>query len=631
MQGGYLFDDDIYFVANTDVHVTTLHVGDWIKAALQQAGTNQFRALSMLSFAANYYFTGLDPFWPKLTNLLIHLLNGLMLFLLTRELLGLWSIARKEPTRRPPNADLVAALLAGAWLLLPINFTAVAYVAQRMESLANLFVLLGLFLYLRFRQREYTGDGGGIKMAASLIASMAAGLSAKESAALLPLYTACVELTITLMRDANGKLSRPALWTHVLLLLLPLIAGVAWVSTWAFRSTATFRTFSIGERLLSEPRALVSYIDWSLLPNINVLTFYHDDFVVSHGLLDPPTTLWSILALLLLLGIALWQHNRRPLFCLGVLWFFAGHAMTGTVIPLELVFEHRNYFPSVGLLLVVASLLAFEPGLSMPVIKGAIATAFVALCTFTTFLRAEEWSNPLRLAYSEALKRPESARAQYDLARLLIIAAGKNEQSPLIDKSVAILKRSANRDDSGIAPLQALIYLNGRAHRAIDPRWWQAIVEKLQQRAPTQTDIGSVIFLSHCQARHECAEQKQELFDAFVAALTSSGGNVNLMSAYADFALTQLSDPELAVRMSREVVAIKPEVPTYRSNLVKMLIQTGQFEAAQTEIDELGKWNRGGSLDSTITSLNALLAQAKRESESPAKDPPRMSAKPQPG
>lgn len=612
LHGSYFFDDGVNFVDNTDLHVNSLHLGDWIKAALSLTGTGQFRALSLLSLAANYYFTGLDPFWPKLTNVGIHLLNGTLLFLLLREMFGVWSLAADKRGRNStqPRFDLIAAIVAGAWLLLPINFTGVAYVVQRMESLANVFIFLGLFLYVRMRRRQFAGDGKAGMLPIVLVACMALGLSAKESAALLPLYTACVEIAITDFRNQDGRFSRSALWTHVVLLVLPLIAGLIWISTWVFHSIAGVRPFSIGERLLTEPRVLADYIGWTLLPNLNSLTFFHDDLPVSHGLLDPPTTLLAILTLLALLGVALWQRKARPLFCLGILWFFAGHSMTATVIPLELVFEHRNYFPSLGLLLAATSLIALEPGLRLPAAKAFIAIGFIAFFAFTTFLRAEEWSNPLQLAYSEALKRPDSPRAQYELARTLIVAAGNNENSPLIDDSVEVLQRAALLPSGGIGPFQALIYLNGRAHRAIDPAWWQAILAKLRDRSPSQTDIDSVIFLFRCQQRGDCPKQKQEMLDTFIAALTKSQGNVGLISAYADFALMELGDAALAERMSRDVVAAKPQVPVYRANLAHLLIATRQFDAAKTTISELDSLNHLGSLDTAIAKLKAELVTA---------------------
>ncbi|MFT4047578.1 MAG: hypothetical protein QM661_12910 [Solimonas sp.] len=611
LYGGYIFDDTIYFVNNTDVHVTTRIPGDWVRAALQQwsSHNNQFRALSMLSFAANYYFTGLDPFWPKLTNLVIHLVNGLLLFLLMRELFRL----RQRVAPRADEAipfEAIAAAIAGIWLLLPINFTGVAYVAQRMESLANIFIFLGLFGYLRLRQRAYAGASGA-PLVVCLLACTALAYGAKETGVMLPLYTACIELALTRFRNADGRLSRAAVWTHGILLGLPLVVGLAWLAPGLFADHSHVRTFTLGERLLTEPRVLVDYIGWSLLPNINALAFYHDDIHASHGLLDPPATLAAILALLALLGFALWWRRTMPLFCLGILWFFAGHVLTATVIMLELVFEHRNYFASAGLLLAVASLLAIEPGLRLPLARKAIAGAFIAACAFTTFLRAQEWSNPLRLAYAEALKQPDSPRAQYELARALLLVADKTDNVPLLKESGDRLERIAMRPDSGIAPLQALIFLHRHEPQKIDPRWWQAISEKLRSNAPSQTDINAVIFLFHCQRDGDCPTQTQEMLDVFMAALDATDGNVNLMSAYADFALGSLGDAALAERMARAVVAAQPDVPGYRANLVATLIGVGKLNEAEAEIDRLASLNRAGSLDGMISNLRSKLAEAR--------------------
>ena len=622
LRGGYLFDDSYYFVNNQDVHVSTLEIGDWTRAAISQAGMNQFRALSMLSFAANYYFTGLDPYWLKATNLAIHLGNGLFLFLALRALFELRRTVRDDSRASAASAALIAALITGAWLLLPINLTAVAYVSQRLEALANLFVLLGLWLYLRFRLRVYAGDGSG-KLWASLVICTLLGLAAKESAALLPLYTACAEFALTGFRDRNGRYSRSAVSIHVVLLLLPFVAGMLWLSTWAFTGVTNFRQFSTLQRLYTEARVLIDYVYWTLLPNLDVLTFYHDDIAASQGLLQPPTTLLSILALLAAGLLALWQRARRPLFCLGVMWFFAGHSMTATIVPLELVFEHRNYFPSIGLLLVLASLLEIEPVLRMRLAAPATALCLLALFTFTTYLRAEEWSHPLRLAYSEALKRPDSARAQYMLAHTLIEGA-RDDASPLLEKSMAILRRDAMRPGQGIAPLQALIYLSARLHQPIEHVWWERISAELREHAPSQTDIDSLIYLYRCQRRGDCPRQPAELLDAFVAGLAKSQGNVNLMEAYGEFALLELHDATLAEHMYRDVVAIRPQVAVYRANLVEFLIATSRFDEASKTLDELRAMNHLGALDPSIARLEEKLQQARSGTDAtqPRTDPP---------
>ena len=160
LSGGFAFDDLPFVVDNIDVHVTTLKLDAWVRAAFSFPAGHQGRWLTMLSFAANYYFTGLDPFWLKLTNLAIHLLNGLVLFLLLRALFDLRQAAcRTASSFSADRAPFVAAVVAGTWLLLPINVTAVLYVTQRLESLCTLFILCGLLVYLRARLRCYRHEG----------------------------------------------------------------------------------------------------------------------------------------------------------------------------------------------------------------------------------------------------------------------------------------------------------------------------------------------------------------------------------------------------------------------------------------------------------------------------------------
>jgi protein O-mannosyl-transferase len=606
LYGGYLFDDATSFVTNPDVHIKTLSAQELWLAAISQCSTNLLcRPLSALTFALNYYFSGLDPFWPKFTNLGIHLLNGLLLFFVVRSLFQFCSV------RKDAALAVTAAAVAGLWLLLPINLTSVAYVSQRVEELSNLFVFLGLILYMRFRRRVEENNGGGFQLIFSLLACTAAGLTAKEDAALLPLYTACFEFAILRFRNRNGSISKLVTWTHFYLLIVPMVAGLIWIAPRVLHGVSDYRNFTIIERVLTESRVLVDYVLWTLLPNLNTLTFYHDDLTVSKSLIDPPTTIAAIFFLATLFSVALWQRPKRPTFCLGILWFFAGHSMTATVIPLELVFEHRNYFPSVGLLLSAASLIANPPFARFSIARITCVAAFTIFFASTTFLRSQEWSDPITLAYSEALKRPQSQRAQYELARTLILTAGDDKNSPLIDESIKILEQSAIQADSGITSLQALIFIRGRSHQQIDQRWWKAIVEKLNDRAPTQSDIAAIIFLFHCQLDRVCPQQRQELIDTFIAALERSRGNVNLISAYADFALRELHDVELAESLSREAVAAKPAIPVFRANLIRILISTQQFDKADLELTELQARNQFGSLDSTIADLKNLLAASR--------------------
>jgi hypothetical protein len=578
----------------------------------------------MLTFAANFFLSGLDPFWPKVTNIGIHLLNGLALFLLLREVLAFRALDRNEIFSEPDRFAIPAALLAGIWLVLPINVTAVAYVSQRMETLANLFVFFGLYRYVKTRRETFTaGRRSAWKLFLYLLIFTIAGVCAKESAILLPVLAACFEFAIPRFRNMSGKIDTSIVGGYFAMIGLPAALGVAWLVGWIFTAAANLRTFSIGERLLTEPRVLFDYIGWILFPNLNSLTFYHDDFVVSHNLFDPVTTFFAIAGVLACLSTALVMRQRKPLLCLGILWFFAGHSLTATIIPLELVFEHRNYFPSVGVLLALTSLVATESPLKMPRLPLVAGLAFLCLSAFVTTLRAQEWSNPLRLALSETLKRPGSSRAAYDFARTLIVAAGSDEKkSGLIQEAVLTLSAVAERSDSGIAPFQALIYLNARSGKPINADWWTQIIGRLRDRPPSQTDVGVLIFLSNCQMRQVCPAQTDELLQAFTEALTRSNGDPNLTSAYAHFAYEQLRDPELAERMYRAVVAAKPQVPVYRANLARFLLRERRFDEAAATIRDLSTLSVLGSLDKMLEELNDDAARAKREADPDSRDAP---------
>jgi hypothetical protein len=604
--GSYIYDDVSFIIANDGVHVTDLVPSHWAAASFSfPGGLHQGRWLGMLTFAANYYFGELDPFGFKLVNLVIHLVNGLLVFLLMRNLLALWrACCRHEATASDSLDDRVAAaVIAGVWLVMPINLTAVLYVAQRLESLSNTFVFLGLSWYAYARLRQWRGEAGAGGLWVSVIVCTGLGVLVKESAVLLPLYAACIEFFIARAQRADGTRSRAVLSLYCVLLLTPLVIGLAWLATWIFGPSTYVRSFDSWQRLLSEARVLVDYIQWSLLPRLDVLTLYHDDIQPSKGLLDPPTTLACVIALLALMGIALWQRQRRPLFALGIGWFFCGHALTATVIPLLLAFEHRNYFASLGLAIAVTSLVSLEGFTNRRRIGIAIGTMIIAFYAFTTWMRAEEWSDPLRLALSESGKRPRSPLAQYERARAMI-AAGTLNGRPLFDDALLVLQDNRSLPGAGIAYEAALITLTVRGGLPSDPTWWDSIVEKLKKRPPSLGDAQSLEHLSACFVNHDCKDGIDKLGEAFRVAMSHPHPSAYLLSAHGEFAWRIDHDLALAEREFRAAIEHSPGDSQVRALLVEMLLETGRRAEAKNEIDVLRRANRFGVFDGLIARLD---------------------------
>jgi len=610
--GAFVLDDLTFIVGNTALHIQTLHLADLVSAALSfPAGSHQGRWLTMLSFAVNHFFTGLDPFYLKLTNLGIHLVNGVLVFLMLRALFALYRECRSDIADRTTfDPSLCAATIAGLWLVLPINLTAVLYVTQRLESLSNTFVFIGLWWYLRARLSLWSKGSGTLGLCLSLVTLTFIGALAKESAIMLPLYAACVEFAITGFRGKDGRWSRPVLSMYAVMLGVPLIVGLVWLGTWVGGDSSYARPFDTIERLMTEARVVVDYIHWTLIPNADSLTLFHDDIAVSHGIFDPPTTALAIASLAGLFGAACWLRFKLPLFTLGVLWFFAGHLLTGTVIPLMLAFEHRNYFPSLGLLLAGASLITLESGLQRSRMRLTLAACAFLFYSFTTWMRAEEWSDPLRLALAESNKRPDSSAAQYELGRVLLASTRKSDDAPMVDQAFEVFERASHIPNSDILHEQILIVGHAQLGRPIDPAWWDSLIAKLRSRPPTSTDIGGLVQLFWCQEQRVCPQETERLKDAFEAAVSYPSADRALLTIYAAFVDKFLHDSVLAEKQYRAALALAPSDPTTHINLTAFLIHHGQLDAARTELEAFERLNYLGSQDKKIDELKAMLRQA---------------------
>jgi len=358
------------------------------------------RPVALLSFLIN------DSAWPttsfpfKYTNLLLHLINGVLVFWLTHRLLA--TIQYEKPL-------VVAMLTCLIWLIHPLQISTVLYVVQRMTELSTLFTLVALIIWLYGRESISRGDIFATWRTTLLI--MFSGLLAlfsKENGALIPLYILALEIAFNSGNRRSASLNRWLIYFAVLPTLL-LIAYFLYqgltTNTWEWRS------YSLTERLLTEARALSNYLFQIMIPRIHGAGLFHDDFPVSTSLLKPVETLPSVL-FILTLAISAWHlRRRRPLYSFAIAWFFAGHMMESSVLPLELYIEHRNYLPMMGILLaLVTGIFTLTKRLRKPSIL--LLTGYIAACAGQTYLHTDLWGKPIESATIWAKENPESLRAQ---------------------------------------------------------------------------------------------------------------------------------------------------------------------------------------------------------------------------
>lgn len=608
LYGGFLFDDYPNIVDNQALQIKTASVPDLVGAALSSPSSEFKRPLASLSFAVNYLLTGLDPYWMKLTNLLIHLLNGALIYALALALIRAARRNTAEPEDR--DAEWIALWIATGWMLLPINLTGVLYVVQRMASMANVFVLLGLLGYVAARRRMLDGRPGLTAAAASLILATAVGFTAKETAVMTPLYAALIEWILFRARKADGKRDAGILGLFLILLVIPLIGGLAWQLPHVLNPGAwATRDFTLPQRLLSEARIVVDYIRWTLLPVPHALSFYHDDYRVSTGWLTPWTTLPCVLILAGLTALVIALRKRAPLVALGLALFLGGQLLTATILPLELIYEHRNYFPSFGLMLAVVPLLAATARhIPMPFARGVLLGGLMLLWIGETASTAYAWGNPLRLATTLAERAPTSPRAQYALGRTYVILSKYDPKSPFTAAAYAPLERAMRLPDATILPEQALIMMNSRMHLPLKDIWWNSMVAKLKARKPGVQDQSSLSSLTKCAIKKHCDLPEQRMVDAFLAALSHPNPDAHVLAAYGDYAWNVMQDDALALRLAKDTVKADPHEPAYHITLARMLIAQGRTDEVRQQIQALQQLNIGGRLNQNIAELRKQLS-----------------------
>jgi hypothetical protein len=393
---------------------------DWLSVVFGNTSGLFGRPVSMLSFVLNGALLGPGVWGLKLGNVLIHLANGALVFVLFRALIRCGALTRASDR----SAAWLPLLGAALWLLHPLMVSTVLYVVQRMAMLSALFILLALIAYVHGRVVLDEGRRNRALLLLVAIVPLCTVLAtlSKENGILAPALCAVIEWLV--FQPARGVrrawLSRAFIGAALVLpALVALVLTVLQVP--AIVDGYANRPFTLIERLLTQPRVLWDYVGALVLPNGPHLGIYHDDYAVSHGLFDPATTALAILAWLGLIGVA-WRL-RRPIpglaFGLGI--FLVGHALESTVFPLLIYFEHRNYLPAVGLIWAMLAVATFAADAASPHMRNAArifpaaACALVLVLAAATAARASVWRSHHAIMQQALEFHPDSRWLRQDL------------------------------------------------------------------------------------------------------------------------------------------------------------------------------------------------------------------------
>ncbi|MEE9614668.1 MAG: tetratricopeptide repeat protein [Thermodesulfobacteriota bacterium] len=348
----FVFDDDFFIVDNPTIR----ELGNFFDLS----GT---RYVAALSFALNYRFGGLDTFGYHAVNIAIHSINGLLVWWLVILTCGTPCIKKTFSDDR--TKQLFALAAAMIFVTHPVQTQAVTYVSQRFASLATLFYLLSLAMFIKWRLSSGAG-GRSVFYIFSLFSAVLA-MKTKEISFTLPFIIVLYEFTFfgTPFNERGRSARLPYLAPFLLtLLIVPMDIIGSWLGgpgegpghiTEATRRALAGQldTVSRYDYTITQFRVIVTYLRILILP-VNQNADY--DYPLFHSIFEPEVFL-SFLFLLSLFGFAVYlflrsritHHAHGLLTSFGILWFFIALSVESFMGTLwDPLVEYRMYLPSAG-------------------------------------------------------------------------------------------------------------------------------------------------------------------------------------------------------------------------------------------------------------------------------------------
>jgi len=402
------YDDKDYVLDNP--HVTAGLTWETVRWSLTASEQANWHPLTWLSHAWDCQLFGLDASYHHIDNLVTHILNVLLLFLLLQNATGMVG-----------RSFLVAALFA--WH--PFNVQSVAWVAERKNLLSTFFYLLTLGAYAWYARNPK------LKRLAAVVGIFVLALASKPMAVTLPFVLLLVDYwplqRVAKWTSGSSRLSIPQrpLW-RLLVEKVPLLAlsAVSCVITvWAQRSGGALRslqTFSLATRV---ENALQSYGIYT------VRTLWPSGFSVFYPLAGISIPLWKpALALIFLCGVSIvaWrQRVTRPYLLVGWLWFL------GTLVPVigvvqvgdQAMADRYVYLPLIGLfgLIVWGAFDLFDQRRVGTMRWGIASIALAALCLLTS-QQIGYWQNSATI-WTQALRITDgNLQVEKQLANALVMS-----------------------------------------------------------------------------------------------------------------------------------------------------------------------------------------------------------------
>lgn len=415
LNGPLFLDDLIYFQQGTPLDIKNISYEEIQKATAYYPS----RPISILSFSANYFLNFDTKYNLKLTNLILHILVGVFIYIFLIFLLKYSNLKNSTPYKNNNIYSFMPILITTLWLLQPLSVSTVSYVTQRMVILSSLFIIISLIFYLVARIRIKEKKGRSITIL-YLLTSLIFGIFScfsKEIGTLTILYIILIEIFFT-SKKQNKILNNTRKFLAIYIIFsitILILVGNGYITGHSYDN----RNYNLYMKLLAEGRTTLNYIHSIILPDISTMGVFLDDIILTDSLFFPMSNLYSILFILFILITSYILSIKYPLICFGIFFFFTSHLIESTVLPLEIAFEHRNYLASMGLIISLISMFPYFNIKKLQSILVYLYSIYLLFFISQTYLRSTRWSSEEFFFTTQVINHPESFRANHYIAVLL--------------------------------------------------------------------------------------------------------------------------------------------------------------------------------------------------------------------
>jgi len=369
-----------------------------------------YRPLIGVSFFLDKYILGLKPSLMHLENVLIHLVNAILVYFLTRQIITL------EKKNESAHLPLLAALLFG---LHPINTESVNWISGRTDLLAGMFIFMCALCLLKFtelREKKYV---------LLFFAAFACGALVKETAlALLPGAFFLANAGQRLSEDKNGLNTANRVRSQSSVLLTAVIPGILVVLLFLCLRFIAFRTNAsrIGLTLMAFSN------DWihSLFVMLRAFGFYMKKLVFPFPLniaimeVDPLYEVFAVLLLAFCMYVATRRSLSSAMFTSGMFFITPAFLIAFGQIAWTPYAERYLYITSAFFIIAVVVYL----GIKLVPARNSwtvVAVMLILAIFFTsTLLRSVTWKSDLTLYEDAVEKTPLSKELRAIYGELLI-------------------------------------------------------------------------------------------------------------------------------------------------------------------------------------------------------------------